>query len=353
MNSSWYVRRARPEDRAQILLLLETQMGVPNPSEHVRWFYDNNPAGKALVWVAEERSTSRIIGMNGFFPWRISVRGRDVLGSQNADLVVIPEYRRQGVFLALGQLAIGQELRECGVQLVFGFPNEAALPGHKRLGCMDIGALRSLVIPIDTEWIAQTLFKSKGLACLVGKSLRLLRRCRRFRPSQVKDTSIKCALAERFDERFDPFLRAIGNIRPIQPKRTIRYLNWRYSERPGRSYRVLTAESSNGIEGYTVLNSKGRVLYINELMTSRRSAEAALVENVVEYAERGGFALVHYQAMTGHPCFERFQNYGFWQVPTRRSLPRFIVYRVYHEIPHFLLRNPENWLITRGDQDTA
>jgi hypothetical protein len=80
-------------------------------------------------------------------PCFIKADGNIILSAQSADTMTHPDYRNQGLFIELA-LHTFQLCEECGIKLIFGFPNQNSLPGFvNKLGWRRTENLDCFIIP--------------------------------------------------------------------------------------------------------------------------------------------------------------------------------------------------------------
>ncbi len=107
------------------------------PREYFAWKYHDNPAGKAVIMVAE--AAGKIVGQVASVPTRLRLGDETVSGAQSLDVMTHPDYRNQGMFLALAKPS--HELASSrGIEVIYGFPVPAAFQGYvKRLNAEHVG----------------------------------------------------------------------------------------------------------------------------------------------------------------------------------------------------------------------
>ena len=122
----WNVREYQPEDVHQVRDLYAKVFQQTRPLEHFIWRFHNNPTGRGVVMVAED--SDRIVGQYALMPTRLRLGSELVLGAQSLDTMTHPDYRNQGMFVALAkacmQLAISK-----GIEVLYGFPNQISYHG--------------------------------------------------------------------------------------------------------------------------------------------------------------------------------------------------------------------------------
>ncbi|HIC90415.1 MAG TPA: GNAT family N-acetyltransferase [Anaerolineae bacterium] len=323
----------------------------PDGNAHFEWMYLNNPAGLAHLFVGEDRTNGNMAGMTGYFPWPMVWHGQQLAATQNADIAVDPAYRRQGMFVTMARRAIHEGgLAEAGVALVFGFPNEAAVRGHRRLQAIEVGPVETWWRPLDVRSLLIQLMP-KPLATIVGTLanpfLSLLPGTRQRSPE-----GYHCHPITHFDDRFDGLWQRVQSSLAdrLTVVRNARYLNWKYFEDPAAEFVVLVCEQGDVLHGYLVTHVGTRVTAIDALADSAE-ALSALIEALVTLGKERKAALVSFRALAGHPYFPIFQRHGFrWR---HAAGPHFIAYPIDPTLDQTALADPNAWFITTGDHDWA
>ena len=152
MSRTWRKRPYKIGDEHEILRLRQSIFG---DLDEVRlnistwyWQFQRNPAGNATCWLAEDNGV--IVGQYTVIPTRFSLKGQEALLAFSCDTMVHPGYRKQGMFSDLAnELYRSLDSKETGGTTVWGFPNEASLPGFThRLGWNPVGIIPLRIMPI-------------------------------------------------------------------------------------------------------------------------------------------------------------------------------------------------------------
>ncbi len=139
------IRPATPDDRAQILGLLQRSLGWgddPRFAELYRWKHETNAFGPSPTWVAVDGD--RIAGVRIFMRWEFVRGGRVLRAVRAVDTATDPDYQGRGLFTALTIQAL-DEMKSDGVDFVFNTPNDQSLPGYLKMGWREVGRLPAAV----------------------------------------------------------------------------------------------------------------------------------------------------------------------------------------------------------------
>jgi len=269
MTQLWSVRVHKEGDELGILQLMKLS-GIERTREDWFWEFKSNPFGH-LIGVAEHEG--QILGHMALIPTYMKIGKKAIVGSQAVDLVVLPEFRRQGMFLAIGKM-LTKEAGKKGIDIVYAFPGMHA-PSHSgflKYGWFDVCKVPLLIKPINMNKMVNFLDKYKRLGFLnkskisrnvVKSILQIILTIISFFSGifnriEGNDNlrNVEIHSIKSFDDRIDDFWKKVSRYYPIIVIRNKKYLNWRYFEKPNVDYTVLLAEKNEKILGYIVLRSR-------------------------------------------------------------------------------------------------
>jgi GNAT superfamily N-acetyltransferase len=281
--------------------------GAQRVSDH-DWLLDGHPAGPALILVAvTERD--RIAGSIALVPWDLQVDGRRVRAGQSARLWTHPDFRLQGVFTALERELIRQS-GEMGHALVFGFPNEAAIPGHRRVG-MKIDPM------LDRK---QGLIRSRRLgipgpvASLIDLPLHLCRRRAAARHGELWE--ITEDLARDADRIWDGLAGNPG----VRGVRDAAYVRWRFGPDSGRAYRHWRYPRGSRPRVLAVTRGAGDRVHLVDVWGNSEAAETpTVIAALLEALEQRGVEVVDWAPSR----YDRWSRPGLVSgvIRRRRTIP--------------------------------
>jgi hypothetical protein len=122
------------QDDEKVLGALNEIFGNVFDIDFVTWLGDC-PTGANRWYCAMDGN--RIVGTYGLLPLTVQVDQDRYTGALCNNVGTVPEYRGRGIFTDLGRYAL--EDMEAAVNI--GVPNEAAVPGHKKVGWANYGKL--------------------------------------------------------------------------------------------------------------------------------------------------------------------------------------------------------------------
>ena len=313
-----------------------------------QWMYRDGPAGPAAAMVAEAKQ--RIIGHMASIFVPLKVGGRTTLGAHGIDLMVHPDYRRQGIFKTLG-MKLRELTRAKEWSLAYGTPDDESYQGFvTRLNVLDIGELPFLFKVIDWGALLKNRYKIPTFAGQLLGNTRELITVRRRLP---KDTGIKVEEITSFDERIDKLWAKASKLKNIMVIKDMKYLNWRYVAKPGKEYHMFVAKKQEEITGFIVLKMVKGVLsrgYIVDFLTL--PDEGTIAESLLTTAERyfteEGVASISCWMFQDIIYYKILRKMGF----IRRSGLRFCVRIVDQNIPREFATDTANWYYMLGDGDS-
>jgi len=359
MEQLWTVRKYREGDEKGVLKLTEAIYGeVQDKEQWMKWWnwrFGGGPCGVPIIWLAE--CNGELVGQYLITRVKMKVGDEVITGSQRGGTMTHPDYRRLGIFEALGKKT-HQEAGEKGIPLVYAFPNKYSYQGSvKKLNWFDVCPRQIMIKPLNLENILRKHIPSKLVAKIlagVGNlTLNLLYRTRK--PPEVDGLTI--TRVSSFDERINDLWKKISNEYEIAIVRDKEYLNWRYVDIPNIDYAIYLAEKEGQILGYTVLRCKkqqgliiGRIFELIVPLEQQAVAQSLLAKAIEFFKEEGADLALTY--IIGNKIYGKtLRRSGFIFAPFINRELRFIVRMNTPETPETFLRNPERWFIQLGDSD--
>lgn len=327
---------------------------VPNKErwmEGWRWMFIDNPAGTSIIWLAWH--DDKLVGQYPLVKESMKIGDKIVKAVQIADTMTHPEYRRQGIAVALGEKALSQ-LRKEGGSCVIGFPTTQAYKLHMKSGWLDICAFQIMVKPLNLNSILRSYLSSNkfllktstGIGSLILKML-----SRNEKPPKVDGLII--TKISYFNDRFDDFWKKVSNDYDLIIVRNKNYLNWRYVDVPTADYSIYVAERKGEICGYVVLghSKKGDLTLgcIYDIITPLNQEDVlhCLISKAIDHFKDENVDGVFSEMVVPKIYRKIFLKNGF--IPYFWSKSRFIAYNASYDISQIFLENPKNWFVQLGD----
>jgi GNAT superfamily N-acetyltransferase len=323
---SEYGFRPYTEDDADAALgLFKSCFGKEKPRDEWLWNYHHAPYGQSSVVCSHG---GEIVGFYGVVHHPLFRRGDEIAAGHVMDVMTHPNHQGKGLFVASAKAAF-RNAREHDVGLFIGWPNKKAMPGHRKVGWKDLGLRR-----------------------ILRRNLRPGERNISQRDEYVtKEVSWKEMAASR--EEIDAiFAKSLSNQEFICDRRWD-WLRWRYSARPGFSYRpaLCTSVRNGDIHCWTVTISKifggqkvGHIVDLQSLPGDAGSARSALEWALKRFANEG---CDYSQCLEGGPVTK---GYDGWKQEPERELP-FILRSTDDEGTKTPDTDLRDWYLTLGDCD--
>jgi len=334
----------------------------------LKWQYFNNPAGNVVIWVARDRTTSKLAGSYSVIPIRMKIDSIVSMGSLSLNTMTHPDYRNQGIFKALAE----RTFESCcakSIILTIGLPNANSYPGFTgALKFKDIGLRDLLIKPISVKFMIKKILRYDLLVRFVNvfadisiKLFTFASSPRRFRDTNIDN--IEVAEVIEFENDFDEFwLRASRKYRNMVVHDS-KYLNWRFLKCPTRRYTTFKATIEGKLVGYIVatvdehLSHNCRIVFIVDLMVDSIDAISVygmLISRIEEWANINGADCMGIHIPPHLEFYNIMKKYGYLNVPRMflGGSQSFIVRS--HSERNFAdkeLINFSNWYLMDGDND--
>lgn len=204
------------------------------PPEFWPWLYFRNPAGDAVAIIAFHGG--RPVGRFERIPVRVTVDGKIETADLLEGLTLAPEFRQWSHLRRMLAMAFRDEPVEKPL-FSFGFATAAATRLHSSLGQPVLGRVAVFSAALD----GAAMWRGRGvpawISALAGPLSGALIRWRAQPPGgqiEVRETG-------DFTADLDELTSALTGPTAIGLRKDPAYLNWRYVQRPGASYRRLIA----------------------------------------------------------------------------------------------------------------
>ena len=357
MDRTWSIRDFRDGDEGEINELFNSVFNRRRRLENWYWKFKNNPEGSRLINAVAD---SKLVGHLGVLNRRIAIKGREYSALLEVDGMTHPDYGRQGIFTTLGKRLLS-ESKEKGADIAYGFPNEYAMHGHRKLGCVELFKLKVMIKPIHFDRISEKAFSNKITAFFANLARKFAFGVL-YRTKKVHlDDDVVLRNITEFDPRFDDLWKKAKDTHDIILRRDSTYLNWRYIKCPEKYYKVFAAEKNNEVLAWVVVRVMERFGLKNGIVADmlslpdRRDILCALVQLVCEELKKEGVDLVACSIPKKTHYFKTIRQCGFMPSPDKLN-PRkvyFIIYPLSKAINEDIVKVSSNWFVTWGDTDVV
>lgn len=299
-------------------------------AEYWKWQYKANPAGEAITLLAKDNGA--LAGQYANIPLDLKLDGKTAKAATVIDLMVRPDYRRQGLFRKMGEEA-NRVLIAQGVGLSLAFPSRAdSFAGFvNRLGWQVVGELPVTIKLVWGRWKIED------------------------RKWKV-ESALKIITAYEFPKEVNSLWDSLNPQIKVGIERNQQYLNWRYCQNPATKYEIFLAYQDNDLAGYLVLKTE-RILGIkigiiaDMLCRSDEQIIRQLMHKGMKYLQaRGAAACV---CVKNQLYAAALKTLGFWDLPPWLNPKRYtLIVRPNQEglnLP--LIKDLNNWYLNFGDWD--
>ncbi len=346
MECNWRIREAGPGDLDLIRNLYRAVRGHNRPEAYDRWRYLASPYGPAPGMLA--LADGRAVGFYTLWPTPLRIGAASVAGAQSMDTMTHPDFRGQGVFVALAR-ACFELAHQRGIRLLYGFPNRESFPGFvRRLEWTHAGDIPHWIRPIRPS--RHPRFSGRlpaPLGILADAAAALWPTGRQGDYDVAAGVGVPsgaAALAETGD--------AAGLCRV---ERASAWLAWRYSNEATQGYEWITAAKDGTIRAAALWgmqdeswgeNRDGRAHLVELLGADARAREAALARVIARARERGAWLLE--TVTNAHATIRTLRRAGFVAHRAAPLIVRALESATFPPEP----REARNWRIMGGDLDT-
>ncbi len=347
----WRVRDGNEEDVEGIFSVRRNAFGETEKDKldpgFWKWEFKQGPDGEALIYIVEDED--RVVGHFADLPREFSLRGEVVRGTLSVDLMVHSDYRRKGIFEAMGKYAIQRVRKENGLFMMAYPIRPETVQGFKKIGWEEVVELPVLVYPIRFRGVANRYLHFSPVSFLAGGVARFfyfllygIRKRNGMEGVEVEQVSL-------LDDQFDDFWQKALSLNPIAGVRNRNYLTWRYLQHPTRTYTIYRARQNGEMKGYIVLRKVELLNFdsavIVDLLALDEATLVALVRKGIQRSRQEGADLLGFMVPKRHLYYKILRNMGF--------LPSFKTFllMIYSIEKGRRLLDAEQWYVNWGDTD--
>ena len=142
-------RRSTPADLQGIIDVCRSALDWEDGDldvDYFRWKHFDNPFGSSPIWLAEDPSSGRIVGLRTMMRWELVRGGERLRLGRAVDTATLPSHQGRGIFSKLTREAVAG-LESDGFDAIFNTPNDKSRPGYLKLGWVELGKAPVRVLP--------------------------------------------------------------------------------------------------------------------------------------------------------------------------------------------------------------
>jgi hypothetical protein len=245
-------------DKSSLLSLFSASFGKPREPAQWLWEYFEGPM-KSIIVVAE--CDGRLVGHYAILPRMISHKGKSISAGLVVDVMTHPDYGRRGIFVD-SALEAFRLAKQDGISTLEGFPNEAAIKGHRKVGWTEVGESSVLVRPIRSKALMRSAMSGVSIPTVAGRVLDvLLESLLRITPgvrspkSEIAELTVEQTL--NLGPNLENLITKSLPANAVSNRRDIEWLRWRLSEPSGAHHVfIVKMKDSEKILGLLILKIK-------------------------------------------------------------------------------------------------
>lgn len=349
---AWQIEPYHPGDEREILELFNREFGAQRSLEHWQWKFARNPYGGPFLALAWTRDSHRLAGNQVLMPFPMNVRGERVLAGHSLDLVVHPDFRRQGVFEHTAKHAIAQ-LADAGGKAVVAFPNASSYPGFVRtLGWHRILVPTYWTLRLSMERKLRRSFRTGVASSLLDAPFRAWHRSQlnaRLVRSRNAAPDVEAQVQDQVPPGHDTLWNEVRTESPLSLWKDAAYLRWRYELNPDHRFAFHTLRRGADLVALAVTVIRDGTVTVCELLV--RGSDPALARRLVgelsAHHAAAGASEIHFLGHDGGMFQSAFE--GFDQRQAAENV--FVGAAIQDERLHALMADSGNWTVTYGDAD--
>lgn len=351
----WAVRSYRAGEEHEILELWRLVFQRDRSLEHWRWKFKDNPYLGAHAALACTEPEKKIVGHYSGIPIKLNFKGDALLVCQCSDLIIHPDFRRQGMFLKVAKYC-HDEFRRDGAGMVFAFLSPASYPGHLRhLNWKPITHLRQY-------WLRLNIHSGTGaLSRVANRCYRALLRTRlSFERYLLKHlpNNMTCRLTNGLTfhhsttvpDGYDRLWDAIRYYEVLSMWKDSEYFRWRYDRNPDHDFNYFYLQKDGEILALAVVTADfgGYASICEVLVKNRNVLNGRLLINRILSWYAGGkqrkFRFIGNDVGFFEEVFANFRSEVWFGIV--------LCGEVFDnpELEEYFVR-PSNWTLTYGDID--
>lgn len=270
-------------------------------SDFLRWQYENNPAGKAVIACGRSTEDQSLVGVYVVAPVDLWLNGVQVKGALSLNTFTREDFRGKGMFTTLAKSCYSLA-GQSGINVIIGFPNPMSYGGFiKKLGFADLGNVTYLIRPLSLINLAKRYLgvtqkpPGRWWEKMLQQSIELINW---KQPAEI-----------------DLFYQNHRATSSLQKYRSSAYDKWRYSDHPIHTYKAFAIRNKSGEYGATLViaqpaSSEARELRIVDFCVIDIVAGKQLLSYLRKAAKKQfSFLLTYAQPETKE--FELLKQAGF------------------------------------------
>ena len=284
------------------------------------WLYNQNPLGKADMFVARDDTTNQVIGAYVIIPMLLSIHGQPALTGQAIDGMVHPDYRGKHLFNRL--VAEVFEKVKSKYKYLIGFPNNMSRGSLIKAGWIEMGEFVTWSLPLQPKAVLGSVSKIPligSIANVLAKPLLSLYRMYYASKFRLHDIELKPLDNDSFE--IESTQLSISKINPVMTVRDIDFIRWRLLTVPKENYQTLVFKRDNDFLGYISYKITQHSAEIVDFIISPEPENIkAAISLFIDHCQKEKCKAIHFQLSENAYCCDSFRACGFIKRKTDHAI---------------------------------
>jgi len=317
-----------------------------------KWIYEDNPDGKAMVWLVREVETGEYVGMTTLFPRHILYKGKIQLSMIAGDLFISPDHRTLKSAIML-QRAVLASLDSGKASSIYTFPNKKASLVMRRVGYKYIASMVRMVWLLHSDKQLQKRGINKILSKVIAIPLDWYFWLKLIIPVTFFRHKLKCINIRKFDQQYEELWSRCKKHFSVGLDKSASYMNWKYIDDPGSHSKVFCVadEKDNRMQGCIVYRVDEYSIEIRDLvMSDNDRVNRYVIYRFLKYIKQLQPESVYVSVLDNSYMKERLQNLCFMQGSKGRDIYYYNSPKTSDDMS--AMSDSQNWRLMNCDDDT-
>jgi GNAT superfamily N-acetyltransferase len=340
------IRQVDPAaERERILAVLAASLPAAAMRDRFDWLYLANPAGPALVWLAEHDNVA--VGTSAAHRRRMRVDGATVPALTLGDFAIDASHRSLGPALRLLRATLAP-IHAGDFAVSYDFSNASMHAVYRRMQVHSLGHSERWMLPVSITHLLREKLGHRPLAAVVGGVGDVLWQGRRALQGRADGVQVE-RLQGDCGAEFDALDVRLARPSGVAGVRDGAYLTWRYRRNPVWRHELLCARRAGELTGYAVLRPTApNVVALLDLCAEDEAVARALLSSASDWARKTDAAALHVEVLAEGPAAHLVQALGFVR---REAQPGPLVCRPPDAPRAATLDAAASWWLLGGDRD--
>ena len=309
------------------------------------WYYHGHPSQQARCFVlyADDGLTSTAVGFAGIAPRTLMFGGQAVQAALHGDFFVDKAHRSFFPALSL-QRAVTTWARK-NFELVYGFPNDLAVPVLQRLGMKPVVPLTRYACVLRSA--RHVPIKSRRGAAALGELVDRWMRLR-ARP-MLRGYTFGAESLVLDNAELAEFHRRTAWHPGIVQLRDATFLHWRFMQRTDEACDYFALRSGGQLRGYAFVSRRDQVGYVRDVFVTDSAQLSPLLHALAAHYHAAGVHALSWLCTAAAHVRSAIVAAG-WQPRESTRIMRAFAPADVVELPAKWIA-PNDWYVTEANED--